>query len=597
MATPYLQVEDLEKAFGADLLFSGLSLTINKGDKVGLIARNGAGKSTLLRILAGEEDYANGSVSYAKDLKTGYLSQVPVFLPDIPVLQAVVPPHTDDDWGAEDRARQLLHRLGVTDFNALPANMSGGQLKRAAIARVLLREPQFLMLDEPTNHLDVETIEWLEEYLSTRNTTLLMVTHDRWFLDRVCTRIVEIDRHQLYSYDGNYDYYLAKRDERMEQTGAELAKVRNLLRKELDWMRRQPQARAGKAKYRIDAFYDLQQRSKVNLQQQQVTVAVKGSYIGSKIFEAHNVSKAYGDKVILKDWNYTFARYDKIGIVGPNGVGKTTLLRMLLGELKPDSGHFDIGQTVRFGYYSQQGIISLDPSKKVIDAVREIAEEVWLNSKTRLSVSQFLCHFLFSVPDQQKYINKLSGGEKRRLNLALTLMRQPNFLVFDEPTNDLDILTLSILEDYLAAFEGCVIVVSHDRFFLDRIAGHLFVLKGNGEIEDFPGNYSTYRELERRREAEQKKQQKQNAASETLRQRKQPRERKGLTFKDRREKECLEKELPQLETERDALEKQMSSGTLTGAEIVKAGERMQELTDAIDAAEMRLLELMEAAGE
>lgn len=597
MATPYLQVEDLEKAFGADLLFSGLSLTINKGDKVGLIARNGAGKSTLLRILAGEEDYAKGSVSYAKDLKTGYLSQVPVFLPDIPVLQAVVPPHTDDDWGAEDRARQLLHRLGVTDFNALPANMSGGQLKRAAIARVLLREPQFLMLDEPTNHLDVETIEWLEEYLSTRNTTLLMVTHDRWFLDRVCTRIVEIDRHQLYSYDGNYDYYLAKRDERMEQMGAELAKVRNLLRKELDWMRRQPQARAGKAKYRIDAFYDLQQRSKVNLQQQQVTVAVKGSYIGSKIFEAHNVSKAYGDKVILKDWNYTFARYDKIGIVGPNGVGKTTLLRMLLGELKPDSGHFDIGQTVRFGYYSQQGIINLDPSKKVIDAVREIAEEVWLNSKTRLSVSQFLCHFLFSVPDQQKYINKLSGGEKRRLNLALTLMRQPNFLVFDEPTNDLDILTLSILEDYLAAFEGCVIVVSHDRFFLDRIAGHLFVLKGNGEIEDFPGNYSTYRELERRREAEQKKQQKQNAASETLRQRKQPRERKGLTFKDRREKESLEKELPQLETERDALEKQMSSGTLTGAEIVKAGERMQELTDAIDAAEMRLLELMEAAGE
>lgn len=597
MATPYLQVEDLEKAFGADLLFSGLSLTINKGDKVGLIARNGAGKSTLLRILAGEEDYAKGSVSYAKDLKTGYLSQVPVFLPDIPVLQAVVPPHADDDWGAEDRARQLLHRLGVTDFNALPANMSGGQLKRAAIARVLLREPQFLMLDEPTNHLDVETIEWLEEYLSTRNTTLLMVTHDRWFLDRVCTRIVEIDRHQLYCYDGNYDYYLAKRDERMEQAGAELAKVRNLLRKELDWMRRQPQARAGKAKYRIDAFYDLQQRSKVNLQQQQVTVAVKGSYIGSKIFEAHNVSKAYGDKVILKDWNYTFARYDKIGIVGPNGVGKTTLLRMLLGELKPDSGHFDIGQTVRFGYYSQQGIINLDPSKKVIDAVREIAEEVWLNSKTRLSVSQFLCHFLFSVPDQQKYINKLSGGEKRRLNLALTLMRQPNFLVFDEPTNDLDILTLSILEDYLAAFEGCVIVVSHDRFFLDRIAGHLFVLKGNGEIEDFPGNYSTYRELERRREAEQKKQQKQNAASETLRQRKQPRERKGLTFKDRREKESLEKELPQLETERDALEKQMSSGTLTGAEIVKAGERMQELTDAIDAAEMRLLELMEAAGE
>lgn len=596
MATPYLQVEDLEKAFGADVLFSHLSLTINRGDKVGLIARNGLGKSTLLRILAGEEDYGKGTITFAKDLKTGYLSQVPVFSPDIPVLQAVVPPHGDDDWTAEDRAKEMLHRLGVTDFEAHPGNMSGGQLKRAAIARVLLQEPQFLMLDEPTNHLDVETIEWLEEYLSTRNTSLLMVTHDRWFLDRVCNRIVEIDRKQLYSYEGNYDYYLVKRDERMAQMGAELAKVSNLLRTELDWMRRQPQARGSKAKYRIDAFYDLQERSKVDLRQQQVNVAVKGSYIGSKIFEAHGVSKAFGEKTILKDWNYTFARYDKIGIVGPNGVGKTTLLKMLLGELKPDSGHFDIGQTVKFGYYSQQGILNLDPSKKVIDAVREIAEEIWLNSKTKLSVSQFLCHFLFPVPDQQKYINKLSGGEKRRLNLALTLMQRPNFLVFDEPTNDLDILTLSILEDYLANFEGCVIVVSHDRFFLDRIVNHLFVLKGDGTIEDFPGSYSQYREVERRREAEKKKQQKQETVSVTP-QRRQPRERKGLSFKEKKEREELERQLPELEAERDSLEKKMSSGTMSGLEIVEAGKRMQELADTIDSAEVRLLELMEIAGE
>ncbi len=596
MATPYLQVEDLEKAFGADVLFSHLSLTINRGDKVGLIARNGLGKSTLLRILAGEEDYGKGTITFAKDLKTGYLSQVPVFSPDIPVLQAVVPPHGDDDWTAEDRAKEMLHRLGVTDFEAHPGNMSGGQLKRAAIARVLLQEPQFLMLDEPTNHLDVETIEWLEEYLSTRNTSLLMVTHDRWFLDRVCNRIVEIDRKQLYSYEGNYDYYLVKRDERMAQMGAELAKVSNLLRTELDWMRRQPQARGSKAKYRIDAFYDLQERSKVDLRQQQVNVAVKGSYIGSKIFEAHGVSKAFGEKTILKDWNYTFARYDKIGIVGPNGVGKTTLLKMLLGELKPDSGHFDIGQTVKFGYYSQQGILNLDPSKKVIDAVREIAEEIWLDSKTKLSVSQFLCHFLFPVPDQQKYINKLSGGEKRRLNLALTLMQRPNFLVFDEPTNDLDILTLSILEDYLANFEGCVIVVSHDRFFLDRIVNHLFVLKGDGTIEDFPGSYSQYREVERRREAEKKKQQKQETVSVTP-QRRQPRERKGLSFKEKKEREELERQLPELEAERDSLEKKMSSGTMSGLEIVEAGKRMQELADTIDSAEVRLLELMEIAGE
>lgn len=591
MAAPYLQVEGLEKNFGADNLFTDLSLTINRGDKVGLIAQNGKGKSTLLRILAGEEDYGAGSIVWAKDLKIGYLSQVPEFAPDVPVLKAVIPEHAEDDWKAEDRAREMLHRLGVTDFEALPGKMSGGQLKRAAIARVLLREPQFLMLDEPTNHLDVDTIEWLEEYLSTRKTTLLMVTHDRWFLDRVCSRIVEIDRHKLYSYEGNYDYYLAKREERMAQMGAELAKVRNLLRTELDWMRRQPQARGSKAKYRIDAFYELQERSKVNLTNKQVNVAVQGSYIGSKIFEAHNVSKAFGEKVILRDWNYTFARYDKIGIVGPNGVGKTTLLRMLLGELQPDSGRFDVGQTVKFGYYSQQGMAEQNPRKKVIDAVREIAEDVWINPKTRLTASQFLCHFLFSVPDQQKYIAKLSGGEKRRLNLAITLMRQPNFLIFDEPTNDLDILTLSILEDYLSSFQGCVIVVSHDRFFLDRIANHLFVLKGNGEMEDFPGTYSQYRAVEKDRQAKamEAASHVQRTSSDTRK----PRERKGLNFKQRKEKEELENLLPTLEQERQTLTEQMSSGTMTSAQLQEAGARMAEIQESIDTSEMRLLELME----
>ncbi len=593
MPTPYLQVEGLEKAFGADLLFSDLSLVVNRGDKVGLIAQNGKGKSTLLRILAGEEDYQKGSITYARDLKVGYLSQVPVFSPDVPVLQAVMSPRADDDWTAEDRARELLHRLGVIDFSAIPAHMSGGQLKRAAIARVLLREPQFLMLDEPTNHLDVDTIEWIEEYLSTRNTTLLMVTHDRWFLDRVCNRIVEIDRQHLYSYEGNYDYYLAKRDERMAQMGAELAKVRNLLRTELDWMRRQPQARGGKAKYRIDAFYDLQERSRVDLRQRQVNVAVQGSYIGSKIFEAHHVSKAFGDKVILKDWSYTFARYDKIGIVGPNGAGKTTLLRMLLGELKPDSGRFDIGQTVRFGYYSQQGIAGLDPRKRVIDAVRDIAEDVWLDTGTRLSASQFLCHFLFPVPDQQKYIEKLSGGEKRRLNLAVTLMRRPNFLVFDEPTNDLDILTLSILEDYLSRFQGCVIVVSHDRFFLDRIANHLFVLCGDGTVEDFPGSYSHYRAVEEQRKAEAAALNSQLSALNSTKDTRRPRERKGLSFKQKREKEQLEAEIPALESERDRLAADMSTGTMTAEALQAAGARLAEIQAQLDDKELRLLELMD----
>lgn len=594
MAAPFLQVDSLAKSYGDNLLFADVSFSLSQGDKVGLIARNGAGKSTLLRILAGEEGYDSGVITFARGVSVGFLSQEPRFDPERSILDNVMPPAAADDWSAPDRAREMLHRLGVDDFSASPAHMSGGQLKRAAIARVLLAEPQLLMLDEPTNHLDIETVEWLEGYLSTRRTTLLMVTHDRWFLDCVCNRIIEIDRQGVFSYEGNYDYYLTRRAERMEALGAELAKVRNLLRTEHEWMRRQPQARGHKAKYRVDAFHDLKQRSQVNLDQPEVSVAVKGSYIGSKIFEAKGVGKAFGDKVILRDWSYTFARYDKIGIVGPNGAGKTTLLRMLLGELAPDSGSFDIGQTVRWGYYSQKGIVPLEPGRRVIDAVRDIAEEVWLDEKTRLSASQFLNHFLFSVPDQQKYIERLSGGERRRLNLAVTLMRSPNFLIFDEPTNDLDILTLSILEDYLRRFHGCVIVVSHDRFFLDRIVNHLFVMRGDGAIEDFPGNYTQWRGHEKLRqerlEDSEKGGERRGAPAQRQRSR---RESRGLTFAQRREKEGLETVLPALEKEKEELEARMSSGTMSSDEIVAAGERMALLIADIDEKEMRLLELME----
>ncbi len=472
--------------------------------------------------------------------------------------------------------------------------MSRGQLKRAAIARVLLQESEMLIMDEPTNHLDIDMVEWIEKYLSTQKMTLLMVTHDRYFLDNVCNRILEIESRALYSYQGNYDYYLTKHDERLANRSAELVKVRNLLRKEQEWMRRQPQARGSKAKYRIDAFYDLKERSRQSQENDSVNPLIESSYIGSKIFEAYNVSKSYGDKRILNDWSYTFARYDKIGIVGGNGVGKTTFLRMLLGEEEPDSGHFDIGTTVKWGYYNQGEICTLDKRKKVIDAAREIAEEIRVNDKKRLSAAQFLNHFLFSVPDQQKYIYNLSGGELRRLNLAVTLMRNPNFLIFDEPTNDLDILTLSILEEYIANFKGCVIVVSHDRFFLDRIAEHIFVFRGDGVVEDFPGNYSQWRHVEQLRIQQQRDvalAKTTATASQSERQRK--RTPKGLSYKENKEKEELEALLPRLETRRNLLEQQMSSGTLSTDELLHAGEEIQRIISDIDRAETRLLELME----
>lgn len=592
----YLQIEGLTKSFGDRMLFADVTFGVYQGDKIGIIAQNGKGKSTLLSIISGEMDYDSGNVVFRTGLKVGYLQQMPEFAGDMTVLQAVMPAVLGpEDWNIEDRAKQILSQFKINDFAQPIAQLSGGQVKRVALARVLLSEPEMLILDEPTNHLDIEMIEWMEKYLSKQNITLLMVTHDRYFLDNVCNKIIEIDREQTFTYNGNYDYYLQKREERMENLTAELAKVKNLLRTELEWMRRQPQARGSKAKYRIDNFYELEKRSQVNLSERNVELAVKGSYIGSKIFEAKDICKSYGDKVILKDWNYTFARYDKVGIVGDNGVGKSTFIKLLLGLVEPDSGHFDIGQTVKWGYYSQDGI-EFDESKKVIDAVREIAEEIHIDEKTRLSASQFLSHFLFAPDTQQKFIHKLSGGEKRRLYLATVLMRNPNFLILDEPTNDLDIVTLSVLEDYLSKFKGCVIVVSHDRFFLDRIVDHLFVFKGNGVVKDFPGDYSTYRHC-LDMESKMAKTEAKAESAKTAEQRKPKRDNSNkLSYKEKRELEELEKRLPELEIEKNELEGRMSTGEMSTDELLKASQRVSELIDEIDMVEMRMLELMEKEG-
>ena len=581
------------------MLFRDVTLGIYEGDKIGLIAQNGAGKSTFLNVLAGKEDYDSGRIVYRNDLRVGYLEQQPPFDPGQTLLEYATPQRRDaEDFTGPDLARQMLYQFRLTDMDQKMEELSGGQLKRAALVKVLLSEPDFLMLDEPTNHLDIEMIEWLENYLTRKRITLLMVTHDRYFLDKVCDKIIEIDREEVYAYDGNYDYYLRKRQERMDNLGAELAKVKNLLRTELEWMRRQPQARGSKAKYRIDNFHQLEQKSHLNLSEKKVNLAVSSSYIGSKIFEAVNVSKAFGSTVILKDWSYNFARYEKVGIVGANGAGKSTFIKLLQGIIPPDSGHFDIGQTVRFGYYSQEGMTDFDERKQVIDAVREIAETVRIDEKTTLTASQFLSYFLFTPATQQKYIHKLSGGERRRLYLATVLMRSPNFLILDEPTNDLDIVTLTILEDYLVNFKGCVIVISHDRFFLDRIVDHLFVFKGDGIVKDFPGDYSTYRHCvqeERKEMARLAAEASAQTAKQDSAQPAKPRTDKKprLTFKERKEKEQLEEQLPRLEEEKRQLEADMSSGTMDNASLIAAGDRMAQLVEEIDAAEMRLLELLE----
>lgn len=616
----YLQIENLTKSYGDRLLFGDVTFGINQGDKIGLIAKNGTGKTTLLRIIAGLESPDSGTVTFRSDLRVGYLDQTPAFDPEMTVLDACMVPDTPSAiivaeyekallegdqscieksmqkmeaagaWNYDERLRQLLTRFHITDMNARMGNLSGGQQKRVALARILLENPDMIILDEPTNHLDIDIIEWLENYLTRQNVTLLMVTHDRYFLDRVCNKIIEIDRQQTFSYDGNYDCYLRRRAERIEAMSAELAKVKNTLRKEQEWMRRQPQARAGKARYRIDAFYDLKERSKVNLREDNIAIGhIKSSYIGSKIFEAKNVNKRFGDKVILDDFTYTFARRERLGIIGANGVGKSTFIKMLQGVEPTDSGEWNVGETVRFGYYSQQGI-SFDDNKKVIDAVSEIADYIVIDDKHRYTPMQFLTHFLFSPADQQKYIHTLSGGEKARLHLAVTLMRRPNFLILDEPTNDLDIVTLGILEDYLEKFSGCLIVISHDRFFLDNIVDHLFVMEGNGNIKDFPGNYSEYRQWadERRKLEAENREEKKNDNKSKPRQDK-PRK---LTFKERKELEQLTADIDSLTAEKKSLDELFASGK-TLDNVAELSRRYDELTAELDEKELRWLELSE----
>lgn len=599
----YLQIERLTKSFGDRMLFEDVTFGVYEGDKIGIVARNGDGKTTFLNILTGKEDYDSGNVVYRNGLRVGYLEQLPPMPQGMTALEYATPaphPESDDHWNGADLARQMLTQFRISDPDMPLEHLSGGQAKRVALAKVLLTEPDMLILDEPTNHLDIDMVEWLENYLSRQRVTLLMVTHDRYFLDKVCSRIIEIDNRQIYSYDGNYDYYLRRRSERMEAMSAELAKVKNLLRTELEWMRRQPQARGSKAKYRIDNFHQLEDRSRVNLSSRDVALDVKSSYIGSKIFEAVNICKSFGDKVILDNWNYIFARYEKVGIVGDNGAGKSTFIKLLLGLLPPDSGHFDIGQTVKWGYYSQEGMTGFDESKKVIDAVREIAETVRIDEKTTMTASAFLSKFLFTPETQQKYISKLSGGERRRLYLATVLMRSPNFLVLDEPTNDLDIMTLTVLEDYLANFKGCVIVVSHDRFFLDRIVDHLFVFKGNGDVRDFPGDYSTYRHCVAMEEKERKAAETQKTAAaataDTGNTWRKKDDKRKLSFKEKREMEELEKRIESLTSEKERLETDLSSGALDNDAIVKAGTRIGEVVAELDEAEMRYLELLEIEG-
>lgn len=624
----FLQVNNLTKSFGDHILFEDITFGVAQGQKIGLIAKNGTGKTTLLNIIAGKEDYDSGSVVFRNDLRVGYLEQAPQYPAGLTVLQACFYSQNetvkllaeyeqalmDEDstkvnellermdslkaWDYEQRAKQILGELKIHNYDQKVESLSGGQLKRVALANVLITEPELIILDEPTNHLDLEMREWLEDYLSRSTISILMVTHDRYFLDRVCSEILEIDRQQIFQYKGNYAYYLEKRQERVEAQNAEVERARNLLRTELDWMRRQPQARGTKAKYRIDAFYDLEKKAKQQREAGQVNLDVKASYIGSKIFEAVDVCKRFDDLKITEHFNYVFARYEKMGIVGNNGTGKSTFIKMLMGEVKPDSGHFDVGETVRFGYYSQDGL-QFDEQMKVIDVVQRIAEYIDLGDGRKLGVSQFLSYFLFTPDKQHNYVYKLSGGEKRRLYLCTVLMRNPNFLVLDEPTNDLDIMTLNVLEEYLRGFKGCVIVVSHDRYFMDKVVDHLLVFKGNADIKDFPGNYSQYREWKEEQDAIRK--QEEAAALKKLEtpiekpRKEENAAKRRLTFKERKEFEELDAEIPRLEAEKKELEESMSSGTLSPDELIRQSERISQLIDELDEKGMRWLELSEFA--
>ncbi|WP_289751907.1 ribosomal protection-like ABC-F family protein [uncultured Duncaniella sp.] len=594
---PYLQVENLTKSYGDRMLFDSVTFGVNEGDKIGLIAKNGTGKSTLLRILSGAEAPDSGNVTFRNGLRVGFLAQMPEFEKGMSIMDnllATVKPEEHEEWGHEDRIRQMLSQLGIENPGQDVDHLSGGQIKRVALAQVLLGNPDLLILDEPTNHLDLQSVEWLENYLTRMRVTLLMVTHDRYFLDRVCNKIIEIDMKQIFTYEGNFDLYLRRRAERIEALTGELAKVKNTLRKEQEWMRRQPQARAGKARYRINAFYDLKERSLANYDEKQIDpTEIKSSYIGSKIFEAENISKRFGEKVILDDFTYTFARYEKLGIIGGNGVGKSTFVKMLQGLVAPDSGEWNVGETVRFGYYSQDGL-QLPPGKKVIDAITDITEDVVINGTTHYSPMQFLTRFLFSPADQQKYISTLSGGEMRRLHLAAVLITQPNFLILDEPTNDLDIMTLGILEEYLREFKGCVIVISHDRFFLDSIVDHLFVMEGGGVIKDFPGNYTDYRNyLKEQQKATQDAARTTASASQMSQpQRRETARPQKLSFKERKELETLTKEIYELTEEKNSLEALFNSGAEI-ADIADKARRYSELKEILDEKELRWLELSE----
>lgn len=600
---PYLDVQNLTKRFGAQVLFDNISFSIAEGQKVGLVARNGTGKSTLMSVLMDKEGHESGDIIYRRDLKVGYLEQSPQFDPEESVLQACF--NHEDDPEKVLKAKQILTQLHITNLEQPMGQLSGGQQKRVALANVLITEPDFLMLDEPTNHLDLEMIEWLEGYLNRGNKTIFMVTHDRFFLDKVCNTILELDDRTIYTYRGNYAYYLEKRQERMDNLRAEIQHSKNLYRRELDWMRRQPQARGHKAKYREDAFYELEKVAKQRIEDRQVRLKASTVYIGSKIFECQYVSKAFDDrgqkKVILDTFYYNFARFEKMGIVGNNGTGKSTFIKMLLGEVQPDSGKFDIGETVRFGYFSQEGL-KFREDQKVIDVITEIADYIDLGGGKHMTASQFLQFFLFTPEEQHNYVYKLSGGEKRKLYLCTVLMRNPNFLVLDEPTNDLDIQTLQVLEEYLQDFAGCVIVVSHDRYFMDKVVDHLLVFKGEGEIQDFPGNYTQYREWNRMQakdEAEQAKPAKSgNATAEsdgagTAKRDANFENKRKMSYKEKREYEQLTQEIDALTEEQKKLEEELCSGNLSVEKLTEKSKRLPEIKDELDEKEMRWLELAE----
>ena len=603
---PYLDVQNLTKRFGAEVLFDNISFSIAEGQKVGLVARNGTGKSTLMSVLMDKEGHESGDIIYRRDLKVGYLEQSPKFDPEESVLEACF--NHEDDPEKVLKAKQILTQLHITNMDQPMGQLSGGQQKRVALANVLIDEPDFLMLDEPTNHLDLEMIEWLEGYLNRGNKTIFMVTHDRFFLDKVCNTILELDDKTIYTYRGNYAYYLEKRQERMDNLRAEIQHSKNLYRRELDWMRRQPQARGHKAKYREDAFYELEKVAKQRIEDRQVRLKASTVYIGSKIFECQYVSKAFDDrgkkKVILDNFYYNFARFEKMGIVGNNGTGKSTFIKMLLGEVQPDSGKFDIGETVRFGYFSQEGL-KFREDQKVIDVITEIADYIDLGNGKHMTASQFLQFFLFTPEEQHNYVYKLSGGEKRKLYLCTVLMRNPNFLVLDEPTNDLDIQTLQVLEEYLQDFAGCVIVVSHDRYFMDKVVDHLLVFKGEGEIQDFPGNYTQYREwsrLQEKDEAEKAaaaaKSIANNSASTndgagTAKRDANFENKRKMSYKEKREYEQLTQEIDKLTEEQKMLEEALCSGILSVEELTEKSKRLPEIKDELDEKEMRWLELAE----